>query len=106
MEARSQVKLQSLEPYRKLFPKASVSDDTQKKGASVSDTVNFIPVVVKQSAWQVEKFVEQELKGLSTYDACDKLWHWVKHHIRYQKDQRGLEQVRSPRRLIHDGYGD
>jgi hypothetical protein len=106
MEATTKVKLKSLEPYRHLFPKATTNDDTIKKGASVSDTVNFIPKVVEKAAWQVEGFVDQELSGLSTYEACEKLWNWVKYHIRYQKDERGLEQVRSPRRLVHDGYGD
>lgn len=106
MEAKTKVKLKSLEPYRHLFPKAIVSDKTVKKGASVQDTVHFIPEIVKKTAWQVEDYVEQELKGLSTYDACKKLWDFVKYHIEYRPDKRGLEQVRSPRRLIHDGFGD
>ena len=106
MEALRQVKLKSLEPYRSLFPPAKATDETRKMGASVQDTVDFIPQVVQSCAWQVEKFVDQELRGLPVYQTCEKLWNWVKYHIRYQKDQRGLEQVRSPRRLVHDGYGD
>jgi len=106
MEATTKVRLKSLEPYRHLFPRAIVVDKTVKKGASVEDTVHFIPEIVKKTAWQVEDYVEQELKGLSTYDACRKLWDFVKYHIEYRPDKRGLEQVRSPRRLIHDGFGD
>lgn len=106
MEATTIIQLKSLEPYRHLFPKATTMDNTVKMGATVSDTVDFIPEVVKNTQWQVEKFVNQELRGLSTYSACEKLWHFVKYHIRYKKDKRGLEQVRSPRRLIHDGVGD
>jgi len=106
MEAATQVKIESLAPYRPLFPAAQVIDKTVKMGATVSDTVDFIPVIVQKTRWQVEKFVEQELQGLSTYTACEKLWNFVKFHIRYKKDKRGIEQVRSPRRLIHDGVGD
>ncbi|MBX3164693.1 MAG: hypothetical protein KF900_09435 [Bacteroidetes bacterium] len=106
MEAIIQVKLESLEPYRHLFPKATAIDKTMKKGANVADTVKFIPQVVKKTQWQVEAYVNQELRGLPMYAACEKLWHFVKYHIRYQKDERGQEQVRSPRRLIHDGVGD
>jgi len=106
MEATTQVKLYSLSPYRPLFPRAQVVDKTVKMGATVSDTVDFIPKIVKGTQWQVESFVNQELRGLSTYEACKKLWHFVKFHIRYKKDKRGVEQVRSPRRLIHDGVGD
>ena len=106
MEATDKVKIESLEPYRHLFPKALVIDKTVKKGASVEDTVHLIPLIVKKTAWQVQGYVDAELKGLSTYDACKKMWDFVKHHIEYRPDKRGVEQVRSPRRLIHDGFGD
>jgi hypothetical protein len=106
MESTTIIKLQSLEPYRHLFPKARAIDNTVKMGATVSDTVEFIPMVIKKTQWQVEQFVNQELRGLPTYEACEKLWHFVKNHIRYKKDERGIEQVRSARRLIHDAVGD
>lgn len=106
MEAKEKVKIRSLEPYRHLFPPALAVDKTIKKGASVQDTVYMIPQVIKKCTWQVQKYVDAELKGLSTYDVCKKLWDFVKYHIEYRPDARGIEQVRSPRRLIHDGYGD
>lgn len=106
MEAKEKVKIRSLEPYRHLFPKALAVDKTIKKGASVEDTVHLIPMIVKRTAWQVQKYVDQELKGLPTFEACKKLWEFVKYHIEYRPDKRGIEQVRSPRRLIHDGFGD
>lgn len=106
MEATTIIKIRSLEPYRHLFPKATGIDNTVKMGATVADTVDFIPQVVKNTQWQVENFVNQELRGLSVYSACEKLWHFVKYHVGYKKDKRGLEQVRSARRLIQDGFGD
>mgnify|MGYP001562201045 CR=1 FL=1 len=106
MESTTIIKLKSLEPYRHLFPRALAIDKTIKKGAGVSDTVAFIPKVVSKCMWQVEDFINQELKGLDTYTACEKLWYFVKQHIAYKKDERGIEQVRSPRRLIHDATGD
>lgn len=106
MEAKGIIQLQSLEPYRYLFPKAKVVDSTVKMGADVSDTVDFIPKVIRNTQWQVKEFVDKELKGLPVHATCEKLWHFVKYHVQYKKDKRGLEQVRSPRRLIHDGVGD
>ncbi|MDO8998308.1 MAG: hypothetical protein Q7W45_00980 [Bacteroidota bacterium] len=106
MEATTKIKLKSLDPYRHLFPAALVIDKTIKKGAGVSDTVAFIPKVVAKCRWQVKNYVDAELRGLGMYEACEKLWHFVKQHIEYEKDERGLEQVRSPRRLIHDVKGD
>lgn len=106
MESTTNIKIQSLEPYRHLFPRALAIDKTIKKGAGVSDTVAFIPKVIQKCLWQVDDFVNQELRGLNTYEACEKLWYFVKQHIAYKKDERGIEQVRSPRRLIHDATGD
>ncbi len=106
MEAKEKVRIQSLEPYRHLFPKALGIDKTVKKGASVHDTLYMIPLLIAKTKWQVQKYVDAELKGLSTYDACEKLWNFVKYHIEYRPDKRGVEQVRSSRRLIADGFGD
>jgi hypothetical protein len=116
MEAQGTYTLKSLAPYRHLFPKATGIDHTEKKGATVSDTVHFIPKVVKRCLWMVRKYVDQELRGLSVEQACRKLWYFVKEHIEYEKDdpeyenkkklRENFEQVKSPRRLIADGKGD
>ncbi|HYG53122.1 MAG TPA: hypothetical protein VD905_19620 [Flavobacteriales bacterium] len=94
----------SLAPYRRLFPPARVVDITVKKSADVSDTVAFIPEIISQTRWQVKDFVETELRGMSTEDALIKLWYWVKCHIPYAPDQRGKEQVKTPRRTVHDAW--
>lgn len=116
MEATDNIKLKSLAPYRHYFPLPKGIDHIVKRGASVSDTVLFMPQAAKLSQWMVRDYVNAELKGLSLYGACRKLWHFVKEHIAYEKDdvkyKRGkdirenFEQVRSPRRLIADGKGD
>jgi hypothetical protein len=62
--------------------------------------------VVWRTRWQVEKFVDRELGYLPLYDACKKLWYFIKEHIGYKKDEPGKEQVRSPRRLFWEKIGD
>lgn len=106
MEAEGIYTIKSLAPYRHLFPKATGIDHTVKKGATVSDTVHFIPKVIKKSLWMVKDYVNQELRGLPLEQACRKLWHFVKYHIEYEKDEERKEQIRSPRRLISDAKGD
>jgi ribosomal protein S16 len=116
MVATDNIKLKSLAPYLHLFPKPTGTDHIVKKGASVSDTVKFMPQAAKLSRWMVKDYVNAELRGLSIYGACRKLWHFVKEHIAYEKDdanyknekdiRENFEQVRSPRRLIADGKGD
>lgn len=106
MEAKKGHIIKSLQPYRHLFPVATLTEKTVKHNADVSDTVRFIPKVVAKTRWQVKNFVEQELRNLPLETACRKLWYFVKDHIRYEKDEEGKEQVRTSRRLIHDAKGD
>lgn len=106
MEALFKRTLRDGKRYDHLFPAPELQETTIKKGASVYDTVAFIPKVVGRTRWQLEAFVDAELNGLATESACHKLWEFVKNHIEYRKDKRGQEQVRSPRRLWHDRKGD
>lgn len=104
MEATRKRQIRSGSQYDHLFPRATLQDITVKKGANVYDTVKFIPKVVKAKSWQTSAFVKQELKGLNTYDACKKLWHFIYQHIAYRKDEQGLEQIRSPARAWRDRF--
>lgn len=106
MEAKVHRPLKDSSRFNHLFPPAIFTEVTVKRGAGVEDTVKFIPLIVEKTKWQVEKFVEQELKGMPFSSACEKLWHFVKDHIGYKKDKDGVEQVRSPRRLFWEKTGD
>ena len=106
MEAETQVKLLSLDPYRHLFPKATLKDYLIKRGARVSDTVKLIPNAVKLTRWQAKAYAEHELSGLTAYEACEKLWYFIKYHIAYTPDMKTREMVRTFRRLMHDQEGD
>lgn len=106
MEAKTQRILKDAWQFEHLFPKALFTESTVKRNANVADTVRFIPMVVSKTRWQVEQYVKQELKGLTVYEACKKLWNFVKDHIAYKKDESGKEQIRSPRRLFWEKVGD
>lgn len=103
MEARVKRNIKSGEQYAPLFPVANLTDEMVKKGASVSDTVKFIPKVVNETLFQTEKIAEL-LKGDSVPETCRNIWHFVYNHINYHKDDEGLEQIRSPARTWHDRY--
>ncbi len=91
--------------YDHLFPKARMRDTRVKRGAVLEDTINFIPVAVQRTRWQTQDYVDQELRGLSVHDACEKLWNFLYNHIQYKKDKEGREQIRSPGRSWHDRFG-
>lgn len=90
--------------YDHLFPKARLRDTKVKRGSVLEDTIDFIPIAVKRTKWQTQEYVDQELRGLSVYDACEKLWHFLYNHIQYKKDKEGREQIRSPGRSWHDRF--
>lgn len=106
MEAKTQRILKSGWEYDHLFPKAVFTEKTVKHNAKVEDTVDFIPKVIANTRWQVEKYVRQYLQHHSLEKACSELWHFIKDHIAYRKDETGKEQVRSPRRLWGEKVGD
>lgn len=103
MESKTIKKIRSGKEYDHLFPKATLADDTIKRGATVSDTVQFIPQVVRATLFQT-KNIAPLLKGRDVYETCKNIWHFLYEHVKYRKDEDGFEQIRSPARLWHDRF--
>lgn len=103
MEATKKRKIKSGEEFEHLFPKPLFLDPTIKKGATVYDTVRFIPQVVQETLFQTSKLAPL-LKGRNVYETCNNIWDFVYNHIAYKKDEEGKEQIRSPARGWHDRF--
>lgn len=103
MEATKKRKIRSGEEFDHLFPKPLFLDPTIKKGATVDDTVRFIPQVVRETLFQTAKLAPL-LKGKNVYETCKNIWDFVYNHIAYKKDANGKEQIRSPARGWHDRF--
>jgi hypothetical protein len=103
MEATKKRKIKSGEEFEHLFPKPLFLDPTIKKGATVYDTVRFIPQVVQETLFQTSKLAPL-LKGRNVYETCKNIWDFVYTHIAYKKDEEGKEQIRSPARGWHDRF--
>jgi hypothetical protein len=103
MESRTKKQLKSGAAYDALFPKAGGATVTIKKGATVGDTVQFIPKAVQLTLAQTAK-IAQVLKGNDLYATCSNIWHFLYGHIAYQKDEAGHEQIRSPSRSWRDRH--
>lgn len=106
MQAPAKYNIKSLEYYRSLFPKAGMTTTRLKRNATVFDTVYTVMDAVEEHAWQCEKFVNTELKGLPIFDALEKLWWILKLRVAYVHDFPGFDQVKTTRRTLADGYGD
>ncbi len=89
--------------YDSLFPEVMLRDETVKRGATVADTVRFIPKVVHETLHHTRKLARLADSG-DLYSTCRNIWNFVYNHIRYHKDEDGLEQIRSPARAWHDRF--
>ncbi len=103
MERRETVKIKSGREYDHLFPRAMMGSITKKKGATVGDTIRFIPQVVNDTLFHTSKIAKQ-LNGKTLRDTCRNIWNFVYEHIAYRKDEEGKEQIRSPARSWADRF--
>lgn len=101
---REELQVKSGIEYDHYFPKAMGGSETKKKGATVADTIRFIPQVVHETKWQTKRFANEVIKADSVYQTCKNLWEFVFNHIAYKKDEDGKEQVRSPARTWRDRH--
>lgn len=72
------------------------------------DTSDIIKVVMM--AYDIEndpqiQVVATELKGNTIVDTCRNIWKYLQQNITYRADS-GMQEIKSPARLIHDKSGD
>jgi hypothetical protein len=101
MERRETIQVKSGVEYDPLFPRAMLTTIVKKEGATVADTIKFIPKVVDDTLFHTSR-IAKVLKGRTVYETCRNIWQFVYDHIAYKKDEHGKEQVRSPARTWHD----
>lgn len=68
----------------------------------VRDTVPLIQKLAKRQMWQGKKLAEY-LKGKTVAETVRNNWDFFMKYIQYRKDPADSEQVRSLRRLVHNG---
>ena len=103
--AKAKRKLKDASAYEFLFPRAKGETITIKRNAGVKHTVKFIPQVVKETTNETQG-IARTLLAETLYQTCKNIWQWVYDHIKYEKDETGKEQVRSPVRMFWDRKGD
>ncbi|WP_291727484.1 hypothetical protein [Bernardetia sp.] len=91
--------------YNGLFTPATNTDIEIKSSANVDDTIRLIKKIVGKTLDQTAS-ISKKLKRKSILETCRAIWHFVYNHIDYVPDEDGIEQVRHPRRLWSDRYGD
>jgi hypothetical protein len=78
---------------------------TLKEYADVYDTIPAIKRIVAENYPAVAELAEY-LRDTTEEETFRNIWNYVKEKIRYQNDERGKEQLRTPQRTIADKTGD
>ncbi len=78
---------------------------TLKNYANVYDTIAAIKRIIKENFSDV-KDLAFSLQGKTDEQTFRNIWNFVTNNIKYQNDQRGYEQLRTPNRTLHDEIGD
>ena len=76
-----------------------------KRYANVHDTVAAIERIIAENYLSVVDLANS-LKGNTQAETFQNIWDFVRQNIRYQNDEKGIEQLRTPQRTLHDKIGD
>lgn len=92
---------------RGLVPKPTDNNITVKPSVPdvEKDTMPLIISKAKRTLWQTKKLAAH-LKGSTLEQTLRNNSNFILDYIAYKKDDPNHEQVRSPRRLVHDKAGD
>lgn len=95
------------ERLKQLVPKPTDNLVTVKPGHPdvEKDTIPLIVEKTKRTAWQTKKLAET-LEGKTFDETLRNNSNFILDYIAYKKDDSRHEQIRSPRRLVHEGVGD
>jgi hypothetical protein len=90
-----------------LVPKPTGKNETVKASNEdvERDTMPLIKNKIQRTLHHTKKLAPK-LKGATLEQTLRNNWNFIFNHIQYVKDEPGKEQVRSPRRMIHEGKGD
>ncbi|RLA76339.1 MAG: hypothetical protein DRG78_19225, partial [Epsilonproteobacteria bacterium] len=78
---------------------------TLKRFADVYDTIDAIKRIVAVQHKAVELLSKHMIADNDAH-TFENIWEYVRHNIKYQKDDKGVEQLRTPQRTFHDKTGD
>lgn len=92
---------EQLNDYSKFFGNAENLD--RLSGYGLSDTLAQICETVKNN-YRDCAFIAAHLKANTIAQSCFNLWHWLHENVKYNYDEKGKEQLRTPRRVWHDRH--
>lgn len=87
--------------FDRFFQKPKGKNILIKKRASLEDTIRLMKKVIPQTLHHT-KAIAEHLKTNNVRETLKKVWDFTFHHLQYEKDEEGKEQVRSPARTWYN----
>jgi hypothetical protein len=78
---------------------------TLKNYANVQDTIEAIKRIINENYPAVAD-VAHSLNANTNEETFRNIWNFVRGNVRYQNDESGVEQLRTPQRTLYDRTGD
>ena len=57
-------------------------------------------------SWQQTEFIALQFKGANLHETCQNIHSWIRKYIKYQLDKKGQQDIKTPSKIITDGFGD
>lgn len=83
--------------FEGIIPAPDWSEIIVRPNGNVNDTVAEMKKLISRYSWQVAKLAPK-LKGNDLYSTCKNVFDFLFRHIKYQEDETGKEQLRTPAR--------
>ena len=78
---------------------------TLKRFANVDDTIVAIKRIIAKNYPAVAELA-YSLQADNEIQTFENIWNYVRTNIQYKNDDKGIEQLRTPQRTLHDKIGD
>lgn len=77
----------------------------KKRRGTTKDIINEV-LNTYQDTWHTTAELAETLRRNTEYDTCKAVFDFIVENVNYNEDPNGVQWIRTPARLLHDGEGD
>ncbi len=77
----------------------------KKRRGTTKDIINEV-LNTYQDTWHTTAELAETLRRNTEYDTCKAVFDFIVQNVNYNEDPNGVQWIRTPARLLHDGEGD
>ncbi|PKQ66048.1 transglutaminase domain-containing protein [Raineya orbicola] len=90
-----------------MIPTPNFREELKVIAGGTEDIIKEILRVYRKYLPQLKEFSKNfQVPCKCPVKVAEKIWWFLKQNLRYQKDPKGVQYIKSPARALHDGFGD